>query len=63
MVSLDNAVLARLEKGGKRYEALVDPDLVKIGKTIPKALIWTNSWPWTKFFMMQEQENDLRKMH
>lgn len=28
MVSLDNAVLARLEKGGKRYEALVDPDLV-----------------------------------
>ena len=29
MVSLDNAVLARLEKGGKRYEALVDPDLVE----------------------------------
>ena len=28
MVSLDKAVLARLEKGGKRYEALVDPDLV-----------------------------------
>ena len=28
MVSLDDAVLARLEKGGKRYEALVDPDLV-----------------------------------
>ena len=28
MVSLDNAVLARLEKGGKRYEVLVDPDLV-----------------------------------
>ena len=29
MVSLDNAVLARLEKGGKRYEVLVDPDLVE----------------------------------
>ena len=29
MVSLDNAVLARLEKGGRRYEALVDPDLVE----------------------------------
>ena len=29
MVSLDNAVLARLEKGGKRYEALVNPDLVE----------------------------------
>ena len=29
MVSLDDAVLARLEKDGKRYEALVDPDLVE----------------------------------
>jgi ribosome maturation protein SDO1 len=29
VVSLDDAVLARLEKGGKRYEALVDPDLVE----------------------------------
>ena len=29
MVSLDDAVLARLEKSGKRYEALVDPDLVE----------------------------------
>ena len=29
MVSLDDAVLARLGKGGKRYEALVDPDLVE----------------------------------
>ena len=28
MVSLDNAVLARWEYGGKRYEILVDPDLV-----------------------------------
>ena len=29
MVSLDDAVLARLEKGGSRYEILVDPDLVE----------------------------------
>lgn len=28
MVSLDDAVIARLEKGGNRYEILVDPDLV-----------------------------------
>ncbi len=35
MVSLDNAVLARLEKGGKRYEILVDPDLVDQFKSDP----------------------------
>ena len=29
MVSLDDAVLARLEKGGSRYEILVDPELVQ----------------------------------
>ena len=29
MVSLDDAVSARLEKGGARYEILVDPDLVE----------------------------------
>ena len=28
MVSLDDAVLARLERGGSRYEILVDPQLV-----------------------------------
>jgi len=32
MVSLDDAVLARLEKGGSRYEILVDPDLVDLWK-------------------------------
>ena len=32
MVSLDDAVLARLEKGGSRYEILVDPNLVDIWK-------------------------------
>ncbi len=35
MVSLDNAVIARLEKGGKRYEILVDPDLVDQFKSDP----------------------------
>ena len=35
MVSLDDSVLARLEKGGKRYEALVDPDLVEQWKMDP----------------------------
>jgi len=29
VVSLDDAVIARLEKGGARYEILVDPDLVE----------------------------------
>ena len=33
MVSLDNAVVARMEKGGKRYEILVDPELVDDFKT------------------------------
>jgi ribosome maturation protein SDO1 len=32
MVSLDDAVLARLEKGGSRYEILVDPKLVETWK-------------------------------
>lgn len=35
MVSLDDAVLARLEKGGKRYEVLVDPTLVEAFKEDP----------------------------
>ena len=33
MVSLDEAVLARLEKGGSRYEILVDPQLVEHWKS------------------------------
>jgi len=36
MVSLDKAVLARLEKGGKRYEVLVDPALVEAFKESPE---------------------------
>ena len=38
MVSLDDAVLARLEKGGKRYEILVDPDLVDTFKNDPSGV-------------------------
>ena len=38
MVSLDNAVVARLEKGGKRYEILVDPELVHQFKSDPSSV-------------------------
>ena len=38
MVSLDDAVIARLEKGGKRYEILVDPDLVDSFKSDPESV-------------------------
>jgi ribosome maturation protein SDO1 len=38
MVSLDDAVVARLEKGGKRYEILVDPELVDAFKTNPASV-------------------------
>jgi len=38
MVSLDDAVLARLEKGGKRYEVLVDPSLVDDYKSNPESV-------------------------
>ncbi|MEC8927039.1 MAG: ribosome assembly factor SBDS [Candidatus Thermoplasmatota archaeon] len=38
MVSLDDAVVARLEKGGKRYEILVDPDLVDSFKSDPTSV-------------------------
>jgi len=36
MVSLDDAVIARFEKGGNRYEILVDPDLVAEWKINPE---------------------------
>ena len=36
MVSLDDAVIARFEKGGSRYEILVDPDLVAQWKENPE---------------------------
>ena len=38
MVSLDDAVLARLEKGGSRYEILVDPELVDNWKKNPESV-------------------------
>ena len=38
MVSLDDAVLARLEKGGSRYEILVDPELVDNWKADPDSV-------------------------
>ena len=38
MVSLDDAVLARLEKGGSRYEILVDPQLVDDWKSDNEAV-------------------------
>jgi len=38
MVSLDDAVVARLEKGGKRYEILVDPELVDQFKSDPSSV-------------------------
>ena len=38
MVSLDDAVLARLEKGGSRYEILVAPELVETWKADPNSV-------------------------
>ena len=38
MVSLDEAVTARLERGGSRYEILVDPDLVEAWKNDPESV-------------------------
>ncbi len=38
MVSLDDAVLARLEKGGKRYELLIDPSLVDAFRQDPASV-------------------------
>ena len=38
MVSLDDAVTARLERGGARYEILVDPELVQTWKDDPESV-------------------------
>ena len=38
MVSMDDAVLARMEKGGKRYEILVDPEMVDDSKNDPDSV-------------------------
>ena len=39
MVSLDDAVLARFEKGGNRYEILVDPELVDTWREDPDSVL------------------------
>ena len=54
MVSLDDAVLARLEKGGSRYEILVDPDLVDTWKKD------NNSVPLDDLLATEEIWNDAK---
>ena len=54
MVSLDNSVLARMEKGGKRYELLVDPELVDDFKNDP------DSVKMDDFLAMDEVFHDIR---
>jgi ribosome maturation protein SDO1 len=54
MVSLDNAVLARMEKGGKRYELLVDPNLVEDFKSKPETVDLNH------FLAMDEVFHDIR---
>jgi len=54
MVSLDDAVLARMEKGGKRYELLVDPNLVDAFKSEPTSV------DLNAFLAMDEVFHDIR---
>jgi ribosome maturation protein SDO1 len=54
MVSLDDAVLARMEKGGKRYELLVDPNLVEDFKAKPESVDLND------FLAMDEVFHDIR---
>jgi ribosome maturation protein SDO1 len=54
MVSLDDAVLARMEKGGKRYELLVDPNLVDVFKSEPTSV------DLNAFLAMDEVFHDVR---
>jgi len=54
MVSLDDAVLARMEKGGKRYELLVDPNLVDVFKSDPTSV------DLNAFLAMDEVFHDIR---
>ena len=55
MVSLDDAVLARMEKGGKRYEVLVDPSMVEAFKEAPEAVDIND------FLAMDEVFHDARR--
>jgi|LULX01.1.fsa_nt_gb ribosome maturation protein SDO1 len=54
MVSLDDAVLARLERGGSRYEILVDPVLVEVWKEDP------DSVPLSDLLAVDEVWSDVR---
>ena len=54
MVSLDDAVLARMEKGGKRYELLVDPNQVDEFKSDPLSI------DLNQFLAMDEVFHDIR---
>ena len=54
MVSLDGAVRARMEKGGKRYELLVDPNLVDEFKSEPASV------DLNAFLAMDEVFHDIR---
>ena len=54
MVSLDDAVLARMEKGGKRYELLVDPNTVEDFKADPESI------DLNQFLAMDEVFHDIR---
>ena len=54
MVSMDDAVLARMEKGGKRYEVLVDPTLVDDFKENPDSINIDD------FFVMDEVFHDAK---
>ena len=38
MVSLDDAVVGRLERAGKRYEILLDPELIQLWKQNPESV-------------------------
>ena len=54
MVSMDDAVLARMEKGGKRDEVLVDPTLVDDFKENPDSINIDD------FFVMDEVFHDAK---
>ncbi len=54
MVSMDDSVLARMEKGGKRYELLVDPDMVDDFKNDPDSVNLDD------FLVMDEVFHDAR---
>ena len=54
MVSMDDSVLARMEKGGKRYELLVDPEMVDDFKNDPDSINLDD------FLVMDEVFHDAR---